>query len=273
MAAPFLRLVDRPPPLLQFDDVWVEYGETVVLERLNLTVTPDSFVSIVGPPGAGKSALLRLVCGREAPSRGRLLMDGEALAPGPDRGMVFSNHAVFPHLTALDNVAFGADCAGAPLLGRMFGGRGRAARDAAREMLDAVGLSDAAQLYPGQMNPVMRQRLALAQAAVGRPRVLLMDDPFGALDSGGRMDLQDLLTDLWQARKLTVLMVTRDIREAFRLGTRVLALDKRRRDPQAPNRFGATAVYDFVLDRKSPLGVLSEMEAVQEMVGEPAMVF
>jgi NitT/TauT family transport system ATP-binding protein len=260
--------VQAPPPVLSFEDVWVEYGETVVLERVSLQIARDSFISVVGPSGVGKSSLLRLVIGLQAPTRGRLLMDGEPIGSerGPDRGAIFRTGSVFPHMTALDNVAFGLDCAGSPLLARLFGARRRAAMEEAERMLERVGLKDARRVYPAQMSDGMRQQLALAQALIRRPRVLVLDDPLGGLDPGVRQDLQELISDLWQGRDLTVLMVTRDIKEAFRLGTRVLALDKRRRDPQAPGRYGATAVYDFVLDRKSPLGMLSEMEAVQEMV-------
>ena len=269
-----LRVVQPPAPVLTFEDVWVEYGETVVLERLSLQIALGSFVTVVGPSGVGKSTLLRLVIGLEAPARGRVLLDGEPVGaePGPDRGAIFHKGSVFPHMTALDNVAFGLDCAGAPLLGRLFGARRRAAVAEAEAMLARVGLKEDRGLYPSQMSDAQRQRLALAQALIARPRVLVLDDPLGGMDPGVRQDLQELIGDLWQGRDLTVMMVTRDIKEAFRLGTRVIALDKRRRDPQAPGRFGATAVYDFVLDRKSPLGMLSEMEAVQEMV-DPSPLF
>ena len=260
----------RPaPPLLDFREVWVEYGDKVVLERVSLTIEPGTFVSIVGPSGAGKSTFLRLVTGQEQPSRGSVLMDGQALCnePGPDRGVVFQKYSVLPHLTALDNVAFGLDCAGSPFLGRVFGSRRKAVKATAEAMLEQVGLKDSCDIYPAQMSGGMQQRLAIAQALVRHPRVLLLDEPFGALDPGIRLDMHDLITGLWQEHKLTILMVTHDIKEAFKLGTRVLAFDKRRRDPQVPHRYGATATYDFILDRKSPLGVLSEMEALREIVG------
>ncbi len=118
-------------------------------------------------------------------------------------------------------------------------------------MLAAVGLADAAEVYPAQMSGGMQQRLAIAQALVRRPRILLLDEPFGALDPGVRLDMHELITDLWSTHRLTILMVTHDIKEAFKLGTRVLAFDKRRRDPQAPHRYGSTAVYDFPLDEKT----------------------
>ena len=266
--APVLTLLPPAPPLLSLQEVWVEYGEKVVLERVSLDIAAQSFVSIVGPSGAGKSTFLRLITGQEQPTRGRVLMDGLPACdePGPDRCVVFQRYSVFPHLSAVDNVAFGPSCRRAPLLGRLFGAQLRAVREEAAAMLEAVGLQDARDVYPAQMSGGMQQRLAIAQALVTHPRVLLLDEPFGALDPGIRLDMHELILDLWSRHKLSILMVTHDIKEAFKLGTRVLAFDKRRRDPQAPHRFGATAVYDFVLDRKSPLGVLNEMEAVQEIV-------
>ena len=117
-------------------------------------------------------------------------------------------------------------------------------------MLASVGLSDSLHLYPAQMSGGMQQRLAIAQALIKRPRILLLDEPFGALDPGIRADMHTLITRLWNEYSLTVIMVTHDIKEAFSLGTRVLTLDKRRWDPQAPHRYGATAVYDLPLTRR-----------------------
>jgi len=106
----------------------------------------------------------------------------------------------------------------------------------------------------------MQQRLAIAQALIKRPRILLLDEPFGALDPGVRLDMHVLITELWREHGLTILMVTHDIKEAFKLGTRVLAFDKRRRDPQAPHRYGSTAVYDFPLDEKKRQAVPDELK-------------
>jgi NitT/TauT family transport system ATP-binding protein len=239
--------------LLTFENVWLEYGEKIVLERVDLGISERSFVSIVGPSGAGKSSFLRLVLGQEAPSRGRILLDGKLLTPecGADRGVVFQRYSVFPHLTALRNVMFARECAAAPLTARLFGATRRAAAEEAETMLAEVGLSDALHLYPAQLSGGMQQRLAIAQALIARPRVLLLDEPFGALDPGIRQDMHRLILRLWQEHQLTVLMVTHDIGEAFGLGTRVLAFDKRRIDPHAPHRFGATAVYDLLLSRKT----------------------
>ena len=238
--------------ILTLRDVWVEYGDRIILERVDLDVTAGSFVSIVGPSGAGKSTLLRVILGQEQATRGSIMLDGAPLPPecGPDRGVVFQRYSVFPHLTVLGNVVFGLECAEAPLFARLFGSRRKAAEAQAAEMLAAVGLGDSLHLYPAQMSGGMQQRLAIAQALIKRPRILLLDEPFGALDPGIRADMHALITRLWQQYDLTVIMVTHDIREAFSLGTRVLALDKRRHDPHAPHRFGATAVYDLPLDKK-----------------------
>jgi NitT/TauT family transport system ATP-binding protein len=238
--------------LLSFRNVWVEYGDKIVLEKVNLTVEPGAFVSIVGPSGAGKSTFLRLALGQEAPTRGSIDLDGEPLRPEPgrDRGVVFQRYSVFPHLNAVENVLFGLECAGSAVTGRLWGARRRAAREQAVAMLQAVGLGGSLEVYPAQLSGGMQQRLAIAQALIMRPRILLLDEPFGALDPGVRLDMHGLITDLWREHRLTILMVTHDIREAFKLGTRVLAFDKRRHDPHAPHRFGSTAVYDFPLDDK-----------------------
>lgn len=238
--------------LLSFDNVWVEYGDKVVIEQVRLDIEEGSFVSVIGPSGAGKSTFLRLILGQEAPTRGKILLDGVPLVPevAPDRGIVFQRYSVFPHLTALRNVTFGLECAQSPLLGKLFGAARRKAQDEAAEMLAAVGLGDNLHIYPAQMSGGMQQRLAIAQALIRRPRVLLLDEPFGALDPGIRLDMHELVTSLWREHGLTIVMVTHDIKEAFKLGTRVLTFDKRRIDPHAPNRFGATAVYDMKVDKK-----------------------
>jgi len=238
--------------LLSLKDIWVEYGDKVVLERVTLDVEAGSFVSIVGPSGAGKSSFLRVVLGQEVPTRGSILLDGTPLPPecGPDRGVVFQRYSVFPHLSALRNTVLGLECVQAPLSARLFGAARRAANEEATEMLHAVGLGDNLHSYPAQLSGGMQQRLAIAQALIKRPRILLLDEPFGALDPGIRADMHALITRLWRDYSLTIIMVTHDIKEAFSLGTRVLALDKRRHDPHAPHRFGATAVYDLTLTKR-----------------------
>jgi NitT/TauT family transport system ATP-binding protein len=227
-------------------------------------VAEGAFVSIVGPSGAGKSTFLRLALGQEAPTRGSIRLDGSPLRPEPgrDRGVVFQRYSVFPHLNAIENVMFGLDCAGSRLLTRLSGQKKRAARDEAAAMLAQVGLAAALNVYPAQLSGGMQQRLAIAQALIMRPRILLLDEPFGALDPGVRVDMHGLITGLWREHQLTILMVTHDIKEAFKLGTRVLALDKRRHDPQAPNAYGSVVVFDLALDQKEKPPIPAELAAM-----------
>ena len=247
--------------LLSLDSVGLEFGARVILERLNLGIDSGSFVSIIGPSGAGKSSLLRLVLGQDAPTRGQILLDGAPFRAecGPDRGVVFQRYSVFPHMTVLQNTLFGLECAQSPILARLFGGRRQSALAEAEAMLDAVGLSDSLHQYPAALSGGMQQRLAIAQALIKRPRILLLDEPFGALDPGIRADMHAVIRRLWTEYSLTVIMVTHDLSEAFSLGTRVLVLDKFRDDPHAPHRFGATAVYDLALTKKDPEQAAAEI--------------
>ena len=250
--------------LLSLKNLWVEYGDKVVLERISLDIDEGAFVSIIGPSGAGKSSLLRVILGQEKPTRGRISLDGAALPPecGPDRGVVFQRYSVFPHLTVVGNTLLGLEFAAAPFTARLFGSARRTAIAEAEAMLESVGLADAKDLYPAQMSGGMQQRLAIAQALIKRPRILLLDEPFGALDPGIRSDMHVLITRLWREHGLTVIMVTHDIKEAFALGTRVLTLDKRRHDPHAPYRYGAGVVYDLALTRKQAEGAGEETTGI-----------
>ncbi|MBS1202235.1 MAG: transporter ATP-binding protein [Chromatiaceae bacterium] len=243
-------------------NLWKEYGDQVVLERINLEVTAGEFCTIVGASGCGKTTFLRLLLGEEAPTRGRILIDGEPLPaePGPDRGIVFQRYSVFPHLTVLGNVLLGLELRAAPVTGRLFGSARREARDLASQMLDAVGLGRALDKYPDALSGGMQQRLALAQSLVVHPRVLLLDEPFGALDPGIRSDMHELVGRLWRENDLTVFMTTHDLREGFHLGTRLLVFDKLRHDPQAPNAYGAGITYDLPVERADQR-VLKEIAA------------
>jgi NitT/TauT family transport system ATP-binding protein len=239
-------------------NVWVEYGDQIVLERINLEIASGSFLSVVGPSGAGKSTFLRLILGQEPPTRGQILLDGVPLPPepGPDRGVVFQRYSVFPHLSVLGNVLVGFEFAASKLLVRLTGAARRAAIAKSEALLEAVGLGAHRDKYPSALSGGMQQRLAIAQALARAPRVLLLDEPFGALDPGTRAQMHALITPLWRAHKMTVILVTHDIKEAFGLATRLIALDRRRRDPQAPGRFGAVVTYDLDLTRDTPVPVL-----------------
>jgi NitT/TauT family transport system ATP-binding protein len=236
---------------IEIRNLWKEYGEQVVLEHINLSVAAGDFCTIVGASGCGKTTFLRLLLGEESPSRGEILLDGEPLTaePGPDRGIVFQRYSVFPHLSALRNVMLGLELRGAPLTGRLFGAKRRRARDEAAAMLEAVGLGHALEKYPDALSGGMQQRLALAQSLVMHPRILLLDEPFGALDPGIRADMHQLVGRLWRENDLTVFMITHDLKEGFHLGTRLLVFDKLRHDPDAPRAYGAGVTYDLPVAR------------------------
>ncbi|HYH42595.1 MAG TPA: ABC transporter ATP-binding protein [Burkholderiales bacterium] len=235
------------------ENVWKEYGDQTVLERLNFEIPSGEFCAVVGPSGCGKTTFLRMLLAMEQPTRGRILLDGKPLAkePGPDRGIVFQRYSVFPHLTVLENVLLGLEFERSPFLGRFFGSERRRAIGEAGECIRSVGLENSIDKYPAELSGGMQQRLAIAQTLVRRPKVLLLDEPFGALDPGTKAQMHELLLKLWREEGMTVFMITHDLSEGFKLATRVLSFDKVRRDPQAPDAYGATVVYDLPLDEKA----------------------
>ncbi len=228
-------------------NVWKEYDGRVVLEALNFEVSPHAFLALVGPSGCGKTTFLRMLMSMERPSRGKILVDGKPLPPEPtaERGVVFQRYSVFPHLTVLGNVLLGHELAGAKLTGRLFGAARRRAIDEARGLLAAVGLGESERKYPAQLSGGMQQRLALAQALIKRPKILLLDEPFGALDPGIRGDIHELMLKLWLETEMTVVMVTHDLPEAFRLGTRVIAFERPPRAVADPAHYGAVVTQDL----------------------------
>ena len=239
-------------PILNVINLWKSYGDLSVLERVNLRVLPGEFCALVGPSGCGKSTFLRLLMSQERPDRGRIMFEGKPLPPepGPERGVVFQRYSVYPHMNVLQNAVLGLEFTSHSRLGRLFGKQRKLAEDYAREVLDAVGLAHALNKYPHQLSGGMQQRLAIAQSLVIKPRVLLLDEPFGALDPGTRKDIHALMLSLWRDNDMTVFMVTHDLEEGFKLATRLLAFDKIRNDPHAPDRYGATITLDLPLDDK-----------------------
>jgi NitT/TauT family transport system ATP-binding protein len=232
---------------ITIDNVWKEYGDHVVLERLNLEIASRSFVALVGPSGCGKTTFLRMLLGDDVPTSGKILLDGVPLKsePDSDRGVVFQRYSVFPHLTVLGNVLLGREFEQAPLLGRLSGLKRKAAKVEAQALLDEVGLTGHENKYPTELSGGMQQRLALAQALMRKPKVLLLDEPFGALDPGIRADIHVLIRRIWNDSELTVVMVTHDLSEAFRLASRVIAFERPRNRPEELVRYGATLSRDL----------------------------
>ena len=249
-----------------------DYGESVVIERLNLDVAPGSFVAIVGASGCGKSTFLRMLVGQEQPDRGEILIDGEPIRPepSPERGVVFQRYSVFPHLTVTQNLMLPAELAASRLFGRVFGPGRKRIRENVADTLKSIGLWEARDRCPLQLSGGMQQRLAIAQALLMRPKILLLDEPFGALDPGIRGDMHAILLRLWRETRMTIFMVTHDIAEGFKLATRLLVFDKVRHDPDFPSAYGSTITYDLPLDRSQRRADTATALAAVEAATQPA---
>jgi NitT/TauT family transport system ATP-binding protein len=231
---------------VEVSNVFQSYGPRPILERVSVTVEKGEFISIVGASGCGKSTFLRLLLAQERPTRGEIRIDGAppAREPDRDRGVVFQRYSVFPHMTVRDNLV-AAEALGANAAGYLFGQARRDARARADQALERIGLAHVAAQYPAALSGGMQQRLAIAQALAAKPKILLLDEPFGALDPGTRLKMHDFLRDMRAETGMTVFMVTHDLSEGFKLGDRVLVFDKIRWDPQNPEAYGATITYDF----------------------------
>ncbi|WP_140633517.1 ABC transporter ATP-binding protein [Methylibium rhizosphaerae] len=207
------------PNLLSIRGVSRSFGPTQALLATDLDVAENDFVTILGPSGCGKSTLLRIVAGLDAPTGGEVLLDGRRISgPGADRGMVFQSYTLFPWLTVLENVCFGLRERGLPRDRQL---------DIAHAFVGKVGLKGFERHYPRQLSGGMQQRTALARALANAPRMLLMDEPFGALDHQTRELMQELLLSIWEAERTTVLFVTHDIDEAVFMGSRVVVMSAR----------------------------------------------
>jgi ABC-type nitrate/sulfonate/bicarbonate transport system ATPase subunit len=214
-------------------------GEVIALNNLSLTVPDKQFAVIVGPSGCGKSSLLDIIAGLKEPSGGECRLDGKAISgPGRERGMVFQNYSLFPWLTVLKNVAFGLT---------LQGQTSQTALERARHYVDAVGLSSFENAYPNQLSGGMKQRVAIARSLANDPEVILMDEPFGALDSQTRGVMQQLLLGIWEKEHKTILFVTHDIDEALFLGEKVYVMSAR------PGRIIDTISVDFAHPRSYEL--------------------
>ncbi len=234
--------------LLYCEDVTKSYGSKIVLEDIDLAVKEKEFCTVVGPSGCGKSTLLRLILGQEQISDGTMLMQGAPLLlPGPDRGIVYQKYSLFPHLTILENIMAGKQLS--QPLWKKFANL-KAARQEAQVYLENVQLSEHAEKFPHQLSGGMQQRVAIAQALIMHPRILLMDEPFGALDPGTRETMQMLILEVWEKYAMTIFFVTHDLEEAVFLGTRILVISQfythETKGPEEPH--GARIVADYKLN-------------------------
>jgi NitT/TauT family transport system ATP-binding protein len=217
----FRRLKERPV-ILEVRDL-VKNFETVhstvrALDKVSLVAHRREFLCVIGPSGCGKSTLIRILAGLDDLTSGDVLLDGAPIrGPGPDRGMVFQGYTLFPWLTVLKNVMFGLEVTGTC-------SRTDAERQA-REWISLVGLERFTDAYPHQLSGGMKQRVAIARALANRPRILLMDEPFGALDAQTRCQMQSYLLQIWKAVDVTIIFITHDLEEAVYLADRILVLD------------------------------------------------
>jgi len=216
------------------------------IDGLSLDIAEKDFVCLIGPSGCGKSTLLNLIAGFETATSGEVLLDGVGIkGPGPDRGVVFQEGALFPWLNVLDNVCYGPKRLAVP--------RERYLAEA-HAILEQVGLSAFAQHLPAELSGGMRQRVAIARALINRPPVLLMDEPFGALDPQTRVLMQEMLLQIWERDNRTVLFITHDVEEALFLGSRVVVMSSRpgrvledvRADLPHPRDFSVLGHPEFV---------------------------
>ena len=259
-----------PPtaPQLEVDQVSRRFadprnaGATIeALQPIDLAVERNDFLSILGPSGCGKSTLLRIVAGLDTPTAGRVLLDGRPVTrPGADRGMVFQSYTLFPWLTVRDNICFGL---------REKGMAAAAQNERSAYFIDRVGLAGFEQHYPKQLSGGMQQRTALARALANDPEILLLDEPFGALDNQTRTLMQELLLGIWEADRKTVLFVTHDIDEAIFMANRVVVFTAR------PGRIKSELAIDLPHPRHYTVKTtprFAEMKAIlTESIREEAM--
>jgi NitT/TauT family transport system ATP-binding protein len=230
------------------------HAPTRALEPIDLTVGTNDFVTILGPSGCGKSTLLRIVAGLDRPTSGRVLLDGrEVIGPGADRGMVFQSYTLFPWLSVRENIAFGLRERGV----------GEAERHKiADTFIQRIGLSGFENHWPRQLSGGMQQRTAIARALANDPTILLLDEPFGALDNQTRVLMQEMLLGIWERDQKTVLFVTHDIEEAIFLGSRVLVMSAR------PGRIKADIRIELPHPRSYKIKTSPEFVALKERLVE-----
>ncbi len=254
------KLLMSDKPILSVDQVWRIFpsvsGRPPVraLEPTNLAIARNDFITILGPSGCGKSTLLRIIAGLDTPTAGRVVLDGRTItAPGPDRGMVFQSYTLFPWLTVADNIAFGLRERRVPeaRIGEIVA-----------EYVAKVGLRGFENHLPKQLSGGMQQRTAIARALANDPEILLLDEPFGALDNQTRALMQELLLGIWERERKTVIFVTHDIEEAIFMASRVIVMTAR------PGRIKADIPVDLPHPRHYTIKTSPEFSALKARLTE-----
>lgn len=232
--------------------------QVTALAEASFTVKPSEFVTILGPSGCGKSTILKIVAGLEQPTSGRVLLDGrEITAPGRDRGMVFQTYTLFPWLTVRQNIEFGLDVAGKS---------NAECREVSDHYIEKIGLKGFENSFPRDLSGGMKQRVAIARALANDPEVLLMDEPFGALDAQTRTVMQELLLDVWDESHKTILFVTHDVEEAVFIGDTIYVMTARpgkikaKIDVTLPDQrtFDLKLSDDFMRIKREVMGLIRE---------------
>lgn len=242
---------DNHKQLLHLENVYKQYDQKVILDDIDLSVSQGEFLVVVGPSGCGKSTLLRLILGQEQQTRGDILFMGSPIGPSnTDRGIVYQKYSLFPNLTVLENVTLGKRLQ----LG-MFSGKSAYNKidEEAYEFLNRARLKEHAHKYPHELSGGMQQRVAIIQALIMRPKILLMDEPFGALDPETREEMQIFILEIWEQSDMTIFFVTHDLHEAVFLGTRLIVLSQFYKDGRGTtcNR-GARVVFDYKIKDRVP---------------------
>jgi len=257
-------------------------GRNVILNNVRLNIRAGEFLSLVGPTGCGKSTVLRLILGSQFPTRGRVLVEGQAVTGvNRERGIVFQKYSLFPHLTVLENIAFGPLLERTSLLQRVLHSPAyrrirRQFLEAAREYLERIGLHlEDGEKYPYELSGGMQQRVAIAQTLMMQPKILLMDEPFGALDHNTRLAMQMLILEQWEDYRMTIIFVTHDLEEACYLGTRVIGLSQYWSNDEGQPGVGAVIVTDLRTPGGHPkptaIHLTAEFSAVLEQVRRDAL--
>ena len=243
-------------PKISFRDVSrgfpVGGGTFLALDRFSFDIEDGEFVTVVGPSGCGKSTAMNIAAGLDRPTRGQVLVDdAEVRGPGPERGIIFQQYALFPWLTVRENVEFGL---------RIAGMARRERRRVAEYFIGLVGLGEFADALPKTLSGGMKQRCAIARAYAVNPKILLMDEPFGALDALTRVQLQDQLLEAWSRERRTVMFITHDVDEAVYLARRVVVMAAR------PGRLLKVVPVDLPYPRSEEIRLSAEFAAIRNQV-------